>query len=122
MTAQAATSSSRVFYHVGACLLPIALCLASATGCSLNLDLTDVTGVVTKDGVPLSGLVVREEGKIIVIVDNTGKEQRVASDDIEPNTRKIAPISPMPANVRDAVSEEDFYHLLGYLLDQQPKK
>lgn len=80
------------------------------------------TTLVTTEGVPLSGLVVREEGKILVIVDNTGKEQRVASDDIEPNTRKIAPLSPMPANVRDAVSEEDFYHLLGYLLDQQPKK
>jgi putative heme-binding domain-containing protein len=80
------------------------------------------TMLVTKDGVPLSGLVVREEGKVVVLVDNTGKEQRISSDEIEPDTRKVAPLSPMPANVRDAVSEQDFYHLLGYLLDQQPKK
>jgi putative heme-binding domain-containing protein len=80
------------------------------------------TTLVTNDGVPLSGLVVREEGQVVVLVDNTGKEQRIARDDIEPNSRKIAPLSPMPANVRDAVSEDEFFDLLGYLLEQQPKK
>lgn len=80
------------------------------------------TTLVTADGVPLSGLVVREEGKVVVLVDNAGKEQRISNDEIEPGTRKIAPISPMPANLRDAVSDEEFYHLLGYLLEQRPQK
>jgi putative heme-binding domain-containing protein len=80
------------------------------------------TTLVTADGVPLSGLVVREEGKVIILVDSTGKEQRISSDDIEPDSRKISPLSPMPANLRDAVSEEEFYHLLGFLLEQQPEK
>ena len=90
---------------------------------SRNVDQTfRTTTLITTDGKPLSGLVVREEGKVLVLVDNTGKEQRISSDEIEPDTRKVAPLSPMPANRRDAISEEDFYHLLAYLLDQQPKK
>ncbi|MCC7084477.1 MAG: c-type cytochrome [Pirellulales bacterium] len=80
------------------------------------------TMLVTDDGQPVSGLVLREEGKILVLADNQGKEVRVEMDKIEPNTRKVSPLSPMPANVRDLIPEEDFYQLIGFLLEQQPKK
>ena len=79
------------------------------------------TTLTTTDGKPLSGLVVREEGKVLVLVDNAGKEQRVAADEIEPGTREVSVMSPMPANLRDAIPEEDFYQLIAYLLEQKPK-
>ena len=80
------------------------------------------TTLTTTNGLPLSGLVVREDGKILVLVDSLGKEQRVSSDEIEPDTRRVSIMSPMPANLRDSIPEEDFYNLLGYLLEQQPQK
>jgi len=79
------------------------------------------TSLVTIDGKPLSGLVVREEGKVLVLVDSTGKEQRVAADEIEPDTRSVSALSPMPANLRNTIPEADFYQLIAYLLEQQPK-
>ena len=56
---------------------------------SRNVDQTfRTTTLITTDGKPLSGLVVREEGKVLVLVDIAGKEQRVSSDEIEPGTRQ----------------------------------
>ena len=90
---------------------------------SRNVDQTfRATTLTTTDGKPLSGLVVREEGKVLILVDNVGKEQRIPADEIEPGTRQVSAMSPMPANLRDALPEEDFYHLIAYLLEQQPKK
>jgi putative heme-binding domain-containing protein len=80
------------------------------------------TTLVTGEGQPVSGLMLREEGKVLVLADNQGKEVRVEIEKIEPDTRKLLPLSPMPANVRDLIQEEDFYHLIGFLLEQQPKK
>jgi putative heme-binding domain-containing protein len=79
------------------------------------------TTLTTTSGLPLSGLLVREDGKVLVLVDNLGKEQRVPIDEIESGTRHVSPMSPMPANLRDTIAESDFYHLIAYLLEQQPK-
>jgi putative heme-binding domain-containing protein len=71
------------------------------------------------DGRSLFGLVVRIEGKIVVLVNAEGKEIRVPEDDIEKNT--VTNLSPMPANVDTAMTEKEFFHLLGYLLNLKPK-
>jgi len=44
-----------------------------------------------------------------------------AADEIESGTRSISAMSPMPANLRDTIPEEDFYQLIAFLLEQQPK-
>ncbi len=69
------------------------------------------------DGRIVNGLLLREEGDILVLADSKGQEQRVPSAEVE--ERAIAPLSPMPANMVDQVPEADFYHLLAYLLDQK---
>jgi putative heme-binding domain-containing protein len=80
------------------------------------------TTLTTTNGLSLNGLFVRQEGKVLVLIDNSGKEQRVPIDEIEPGTRQLSPMSPMPANLRDTIREQEFYDLIGYLLEQQPKK
>jgi putative membrane-bound dehydrogenase-like protein len=75
------------------------------------------TVIVTKAGLPITGLKLREEGKITVLVDTQGKEQRIAADDIDES--EISPISPMPSNVVELIPEADFQHLLAFLLSQK---
>ncbi len=75
------------------------------------------TQVVTADGRSLTGLALREEGNILVLADNQGKEVRIPLDEIE--ERVISPLSVMPANVANLVTEADFVDLLGYLLSQR---
>ncbi|MGD9645335.1 MAG: PVC-type heme-binding CxxCH protein [Pirellulales bacterium] len=75
------------------------------------------TQVITSDGRVLAGLALREEGNILVLADNQGKEVRVPLDEID--DRQVNGLSPMPANVADIVSEEDFGHLLAFLLSQR---
>jgi len=45
---------------------------------------------------------------------------RVARSDVD--ERATAPLSPMPANFVDQVSERDFRDLVGYLLTQRVAK
>jgi putative heme-binding domain-containing protein len=71
------------------------------------------------DGRTLTGLVVREEGKVLVLADAAGKEVRVAAADIDKRT--TGTLSPMPANFDTAIPEADFYNLLAYLLEQRAK-
>jgi putative heme-binding domain-containing protein len=73
----------------------------------------------TNDGRSLSGLVLRQEGAVLVLADSQGKEVRIGLDNID--ERAISPLSPMPANVADLVPESDFYHLLAFLLSQRQK-
>jgi len=77
------------------------------------------TQVVTTDGRVLAGLALRDEGNILVLADNQGKEVRVPLDEID--ERQVNGLSPMPANVADIVTEEDFGHLLAFLLSQRNK-
>jgi len=77
------------------------------------------TLVQTDDGRTFTGLVVREEGQTIVLVDNQGKETQIAKSNVA--DRRVLPLSPMPANVADLLTETEFYNLMGYLLSQHPK-
>jgi putative heme-binding domain-containing protein len=77
------------------------------------------TVIVTKAGLPITGLKLREEGKVTVLVDTQGKEQRISEDDIDES--QISPISPMPSNVAELIPEADFQHLMAFLLSQKTK-
>jgi putative heme-binding domain-containing protein len=71
------------------------------------------------DGRTLTGLLLREEGQVLVLADANGKEVRVQQTDIDKRTTST--LSPMPANFDTAIPEEDFYQLLAYLLEQRAK-
>lgn len=75
------------------------------------------TLISTDEGRVISGLVLREEGQVLVLADNQGKEVRVELDSID--EKSVSSLSPMPANVVDIVSEPDFYQLIAYLLSQR---
>lgn len=77
------------------------------------------TIIVLKSGVSLSGLVLREDGAILVLADNQGKEQRVEKSQIE--SRDLSPLSPMPANWGDQITNGDLGDLIGYLLTLRGK-
>jgi putative heme-binding domain-containing protein len=76
-----------------------------------------------KNGQVVTGLVLREEGEIVVLADAQGKEVRIPKSTIA--ERAVSQLSPMPANLVDQIPESDFYDLLAYLLAQRaspPKK
>jgi putative heme-binding domain-containing protein len=75
------------------------------------------TTLALKDGQVISGLLLREEGAVLVMADAQGKEQRIAKDAVE--SRTVSQLSPMPANFGEQLSETDLYHLLAYLLEQR---
>lgn len=77
------------------------------------------TVVSTSEGLTLSGLVLREEGAVLVLADAQGKEVRVPLAEIE--ERVVTKLSPMPNNVADLVPENDFVNLLAFLLSQRQK-
>ena len=72
------------------------------------------------DGKLVTGLLLREEGETLVLADEKGKELRVPKSKVE--QRKQLPTSPMPANLAEQISAEEFPHLLGYLLSQRAKQ
>ena len=72
-----------------------------------------------KDGKSVSGLFLRQEGKILILADDKGKEVRIPEENVE--RRSVSPQSPMPANFAEEIPERDFYHLLAYLLGQRVK-
>lgn len=69
------------------------------------------------DGRVVTGLVQREEGDVLVIADNQGKEVRVPKETIEERT--VTPLSLMPANLAEQVPDGEFYDLLAYLLSRR---
>jgi putative heme-binding domain-containing protein len=77
-----------------------------------------LTTLALKSGQVVSGLLLKEEGQVLVLADNQGKEVRVPKKNVEEKT--VSQLSPMPANLVDQVPEADFYHLLAYLLSQKP--
>jgi putative heme-binding domain-containing protein len=82
---------------------------------SRNVDQAFRTTLIsTNDGRSVNGLVLREEGQVIVLADNQGKEIRVAADNVLEGT--VSPLSPMPANVAEQLEEQEFYDLLAFLL------
>jgi len=71
------------------------------------------------DGKIVSGLFLREEGAVLVLADQQGKEVRVQKDQVD--QRITQQLSPMPANFGEQITEADFVHLLGFLLEQRVK-
>lgn len=79
------------------------------------------TVINTADGKVITGLLLRQEGAVVVLADEQGREVRVSEGDID--ERAILPLSPMPANIAEKLSEADYANLLGFLLEQrQPVK
>jgi putative heme-binding domain-containing protein len=79
-----------------------------------------LTTLLLKNGQIVSGLVLREEGQVIVLANDQGKEVRVTKDAVEERT--VSQLSPMPANLVNQIPEADFYNLVAYLLAQKPSK
>jgi putative heme-binding domain-containing protein len=79
-----------------------------------------LTTLNLKNGRIVSGLVLREEGEVLVLADSQGKEVRVDKKSIEERT--VSQLSPMPANLVEQIPEPDFYNLLAFLLLQRPEK
>lgn len=77
------------------------------------------TVINTVTGKVITGLVLREEGAVVVLADEQGREIRVDNSDIE--ERSTIKLSPMPANIAEKLSETEFFHLMGYLLEQRTK-
>lgn len=77
------------------------------------------TTLTLKKGQVLSGLLLKEEGEVLVLADSQGKEMRVAKNEVE--ERSTSPVSPMPGNFAEQVPEGDFNNLLAYLLTLQSK-
>jgi putative heme-binding domain-containing protein len=78
------------------------------------------TLLVVDDGRLVNGLVLREEGEVVVLADAQGKEVRVPKGSIE--ERQVSPLSPMPSNFAEQISEPELHHLLAYLLAQRAKE
>ncbi len=76
-----------------------------------------VTNLALKNGQVVSGLLLREEGEILVLADAQGKEVRVPKSSVE--ERQTSQLSPMPANLVDQIPEGDFYRLIAYLLSKR---
>jgi putative heme-binding domain-containing protein len=78
-----------------------------------------LTTLNLKKGQVVSGLLLKEEGAVLVLADNQGKEVRVAKDEVD--ERSTSQVSPMPANFAEQIPEADFNNLLAYLLSLQSK-
>ena len=70
-----------------------------------------------KNGQTLSGLLLNEEGEVLVLADAQGKEVRVPKNTVD--EKRISPLSPMPADFVDKIPEKEFYDLIAYLLAQR---
>jgi putative heme-binding domain-containing protein len=79
-----------------------------------------LTTLVLAKGQLVSGLLLREEGQVLVLADNQGKEVRVPKDAVDERT--VSQLSPMPADLAAQIPEADFYHLVAFLLTQQPPR
>jgi putative heme-binding domain-containing protein len=75
------------------------------------------TLLTLRNGQTFAGLLLKEEGEVLVLADNMGKEVRFPKSMVEERT--TSQLSPMPANLVDQIPEEDFYHMLAYLLSQR---
>jgi putative heme-binding domain-containing protein len=75
------------------------------------------TIISTEEGQIISGLELRTDGDILVMADAEGKDIRVPLAQIE--QRRRSPVSPMPGNLSERVSDAELHDLLRYLLAQQ---
>lgn len=83
-----------------------------------NVDVAFRTStLVLDDGQVLSGMVRREEGEQLILVDNKGKELSVQKASIEQQSKTA--LSLMPANISEITTPQEFNDLLSYLLSQR---
>ncbi|MFN6049528.1 MAG: c-type cytochrome, partial [Planctomycetia bacterium] len=78
------------------------------------------TTLTLKNGQFINGLVLREEGVLLVSADQQGKEIRVAKDQVE--ERKLSNVSPRPAGFVDQLSNQEFADLMAYMLANKSMK
>lgn len=72
------------------------------------------TRIELTDGETVTGLFRRQEGELLVLANAGGTEFTVAQSDVA--RRQETEISVMPSNFGEALSAEDFRHLLAFLL------
>ncbi|AMV39554.1 PVC-type heme-binding CxxCH protein [Planctomyces sp. SH-PL62] len=72
------------------------------------------------DGRVVSGLLLREEGQVLVLADDQGREVRIPLEEVE--ERKVVQLSPMPADLARQIPESEFYDLFSYLLGRTEQK
>ena len=65
----------------------------------------------------MTGLLLREDGDSVILVDLEGRQTQIALGDIEARRRLL--LSPMPTELSKKIAPADFDHLLGYLLSQR---
>ena len=78
------------------------------------------TTIITDAGRVFSGLKRREEGAVLIFVDNKGKEFPISKNEIE--EQKQSPLSLMPANLLEILSPQQLHDLLAYLLQSTKKE
>ena len=71
------------------------------------------------DGRTVTGLVLREEGAVIVMADNDGKELHYNKADVEKRT--LSNVSPMPADWGEKLPSKDLHDLLAFVLTKKAK-
>jgi putative heme-binding domain-containing protein len=76
-----------------------------------------VTTLGLKNGQVVSGLLLREEGEVLIVADAQGKENRVPKSSVD--ERSISPMSPMPANLTEQIATDDFNRLMAFLLSRR---
>jgi putative heme-binding domain-containing protein len=79
-----------------------------------------VTTLALADGRIASGLLLRQDGEVLILADAQGKDVRVPASTVE--DRKLSQLSPMPANWGEQIEEADFNQLIAYLLSCRPAK
>ena len=70
--------------------------------------------VVTAGGQAVSGLLRELEHERVSLIDSQGRETQLAAGDIEERIPSV--LSPMPANLLDILSDEQFRDLMAYLI------
>lgn len=77
------------------------------------------TTFVMSDGQAKSALVIKEEGETITLADPDGKLSTIAAGDVE--ERRTSSLSPMPANWREVLTDDELVELTRFLAAQRPK-
>ena len=77
------------------------------------------TVLVQKDGEVMSGLFRREEGELVVLAESTGKEISIPKKEIA--ERRESDTSLMPENFGELLSQEEFNHLMAFLLEKRSR-
>ena len=77
------------------------------------------TMLTLKNGQVLAGLLLKEEGEVLVLADSQGKELRTSKNAVE--ERSTSQVSPMPGNFAEQIPEAEFHNLLAYLMTLESK-